>query len=55
MRNIFGLQIETKVSLAIVILVAVVMLVTVFKSIDSFNKFSSRINHYEELRVEKGK
>jgi hypothetical protein len=52
MRNILGLRIETKVSLAIVIMVAIIMIITVLKSVESFNKFSNKINAYEELRVE---
>ncbi len=55
MRNIFSLQIETKVSLGIVLIFVVIFLVTVFKSVSSFNKFTEQINQYEELRVPKGK
>lgn len=55
MRNVLGLHVETKVSLAIVVMIAVIMVITVLKSVDSFNKFSGRINNYEELRVEKGR
>ncbi|MFZ5559854.1 MAG: hypothetical protein ACOZAL_03610 [Patescibacteria group bacterium] len=52
MRNIFSLQIETKVSLAIITIVVIIFLITVFKSIDNFNKFIDRINTYEEIRVQ---
>lgn len=54
MRNILGLKIETKVSLAIVLMFVVIFLFTVFKSVKSFNKFSEQINDYEKLRIEKG-
>lgn len=54
MRNILGLKVETKVSLLIVLMFVVIFLVTVFKSVNSFNKFSDQINGYEKLRVEKG-
>jgi hypothetical protein len=53
MRNIFGLQVETKISLAIVVVFAIIMVITVLKSVDSFNAFSKRINNYEELRIQK--
>jgi hypothetical protein len=55
MRNILGLKIETKVSLAIVLMFAAIFLIAVFRSIDSFNKLTEQVNQYEELRVEKGK
>jgi len=48
MRNIIGLKVETKVSLLIVVMVAIIMLVVVIKSVDSFNDFSNRINTYEK-------
>jgi hypothetical protein len=54
MRNIFSLHVETKVSLAIIGMTVVIFLITVFKSLDNFNKFTERINQYEEIRVEKG-
>jgi hypothetical protein len=50
MRNIFGLRVETKVSLAIIGVVVVIFLITVFKSLDNFNKFTEQINQYEEVR-----
>ena len=53
MRNVLSLQIETKISLAIVIIFVIIFLVAVFKSIDNFNKFIDRINQYEEIRVQK--
>lgn len=54
MRNVLGLKVETKVSLIIVIIVVIIFLITIFRSIDIFNKFINRINqYYEELRVEK--
>ena len=52
MRNILGLKVETKVSLAIVIMVVIIFLITIFRSLDNFNKFTNRINQYEELRFE---
>ncbi|MFH1129357.1 MAG: hypothetical protein V1686_01315 [Patescibacteria group bacterium] len=54
MRNLLGLKVETKVSLVIVLIFVVIFLITVFKSVDNFNKFSDHINDYEELRIEKG-
>ena len=54
MRNILGLKIETKMSLAIVAMVAIIMLVTVLKSVNNFNKFTDQINNYEKLRIEEG-
>jgi len=53
MRNIFSLKIETKVSLGIVLIFVVIFLVTVFRSVNNFNKFSDQINNYEKLRIEK--
>ena len=50
MRNIFSLHIETKVSTAIIGIVVVLFLITIFKSLDNFNKFTERINQYEEIR-----
>lgn len=52
MRNIFSLHIETKVSLAIIMIFVVIFLVTIFKSLDNFNKFTERINQYEAIRVQ---
>ncbi len=54
MRNVFSLHVETKVSLAIITMVVFIFLVTVFKSLDNFNKFIDRINTYEEIRVPEG-
>jgi hypothetical protein len=51
MRNVFSLQIETKVSLAIIGVVVIIFLITVFKGLDNFNKFTDRINQYEEIRI----
>jgi uncharacterized protein YoxC len=52
MRNVFSLHVETRVSLAIITIVVIIFLVTVFKSLDNFNKFIDRINQYEEIRIE---
>jgi len=49
MRNIFSLHIETKVSLAIISIVVIVFLITIFKSLDNFNKFTERITQYDNL------
>jgi hypothetical protein len=49
MRNIFSLRIETRVSLAIIGIVVVIFLITVYKSLDNFNKFTERINQYDLL------
>jgi uncharacterized protein YoxC len=54
MRNIFSLHVETRVSLAIITIVVIIFLVTVFKSLDNFNKFIDRINQYEKIRVPEG-
>ena len=54
MRNIFGLRIETKVSLAIVLMCVIIFLFAIFRSINNFNKFSNRIGDYEKLRIEEG-
>jgi len=53
MRNIFSLRIETRVSLAIIAGIAIIFLITIFKSLDNFNKFIEQINQYEEIRVQK--
>lgn len=53
MRNVFSLHIETKVSLTIIMIFVVIFLVTIFKSLDNFNKFTERINQYETIRVQK--
>jgi len=50
MRNVFSLHVETKVSMAIIGIVVVLFLITIFKSLDNFNKFTERINQYEEIR-----
>jgi len=52
MRNVFLLHVETRISLAIIGIVVVIFLVTIFKSLDNFNKFIDRINTYEEIRVQ---
>jgi len=56
MRNIFSLQVETKVSLAIIIIAVIIFLVTIFKSLDNFDRFINRFNvedaQYEEMRPE---
>lgn len=56
MRNVFSLHIETKVSLAIIIIAVIIFLVTIFKSLDNFDRFINRFNtedaQYEEMRPE---
>ena len=52
MRNIFSLHVETRVSLAIITMAVIIFLITVFKSLDNFNKFMDKINQYEEIRVQ---
>jgi len=52
MRNVFSLHVETKVSLAIIGIIVVIFLITIFKSLDDFNKFTDRINQYEKIRIE---
>jgi len=53
MKSVLTLHIETKVSLAIIGIVVIIFLVTIFKSLDNFNKFMDRINQYEEITVER--
>jgi len=57
MRNVFSLQVETKVSLAIIIIAVIIFLVTIFKSLDNFDRFINRFNtsndYDEEICVEK--
>lgn len=53
MRNVFSLQLETKVSLAIVLIAVIFFLLTIWKSLDDFKEFNERINQYEKIRVEK--
>ncbi len=56
MRNVLLLQLETKVALAIILIVVVVFLITIFKSIDNFNKFigqsDAEKSKYEEVRLQ---
>ena len=52
MRNVFSLHVETRVSLVIITMAVIIFLITVFKSLDNFNKFMDRINQYEEIRVQ---
>lgn len=58
MRNIFLIQLETKVALIIIAIVIAIFLSTLYKSVNDFNKFIDQINIqqmklYEEIRVEK--
>lgn len=56
MRNILLLQLETKVALLVILIVVAIFLVTIFKSVNDFNKFiehySAQKNNYEEIRLE---
>lgn len=56
MRNVFSLHIETKVSLAIITIIIIIFLVTIFKSLDNFDRFINRFNtedvQYKEMRSE---
>jgi len=53
MPNIHRLQLETKVSLAIVAIVIAILLFVLYKGIINFNKVIDRVNvQYEEIRVE---
>lgn len=58
MRNLLSLQIETKVSLAIITIAVIIFLLTIFKSLDNFNEFTKRfdtdISQYEKIRVQEG-
>jgi len=55
-RSVFLLQIETRASLAIIAIVVVIFLITIFKSVDNFNKFVDRFNinedKHEEIRLQ---
>ena len=55
MRNILFIHLQTKVALAIILFIVGIFLVTVFKSMNDFNKFMDRVNIgesqvYEEIR-----
>lgn len=52
MRNVFSLQLETKVSLAIVLIAVVIFLLTIWKSLDNFKRFTNEINQYEKIRIQ---
>jgi len=52
MRNIISIQLETKVSLAIIAIVAIFFIALLYKSVSSFNKFIYQTNvQYEEVRI----
>ncbi len=52
MRNILLLQLETKVALTIIAIVMAIFLITLYKSVNNFNKFIEKTNiQYEEIRV----
>jgi uncharacterized protein YoxC len=53
MRNILSLKIETRVSIAIIFIVVVIFLITIFKSLDNFYKFNEEINQYEKIFIKK--
>jgi hypothetical protein len=57
MRNILLVQLETKVALSIILIAVIIFLITLFKSIDDFNKFIEQLNirgaQYEEIRIQK--
>ncbi len=44
MRNILLLQLETKVALAIIAIVVIIFLVTIFKAVNNFNGFINQLN-----------
>jgi len=51
MPNIRRLQLETKVGLVIIAVVITIMLFTLYKSLNNFNKSMNKINvQYEEIR-----
>lgn len=54
MRDILSLKVETRVSLAIIVIMVIIFLFTIFKSLDNFNEFTNRINQYEKIRVQEG-
>lgn len=53
MRNVTGLKVETRIGIIIVIFTVTVFLVTIFKSLDIFDKFIDRINLYEQIQTQK--
>ncbi len=56
MRNILLVQLETKVALAIISIVVIIFMITIFKSVNSFNKFieqQSLRTDYEKVRIQK--
>lgn len=51
MRNVLLLQLETKVALVIISIVVAIFLITLYKSVNDFNKFIDQINiQHEEIR-----
>lgn len=55
MRNILVVQLETKVSLAIIAVVVIIFLITLYKSVGSFNKFIDQLNigeRNEKIRIQ---
>lgn len=54
MPNIRRLQLETKVSLAIIAIVIAILLFVLYRGISNLDKVIDRVNvQYEEIRVEK--
>ncbi len=56
MRNILLIQLETKVAIGIILIVIIIFMVTIFKSVDNFNKFinqQSLRGDYEKARIQK--
>ena len=57
MHKTLLLQLETKVGLAIILVVITIFLITIFKNINSFNKVIEQTNteraQYEEVRLQK--
>jgi len=57
MHKTLLLQLETKVGLAIILVVITIFLITIFRNINSFNKVIEQTNteraQYEEVRLQK--
>jgi len=57
MHKILLLQLETKVGIAIILVVITIFLITIFENINNFNKVIEQTNadrtQYEEVRLQK--
>jgi preprotein translocase subunit YajC len=51
MSRILGSRIETRVSLVIVLIIALIMFFAIIRAMKNFDKFYDRLNQNEELRI----